>query len=147
MAGTVNKVILIGHLGAKPEIRTMQSGCRVATLSIATSESWKDKNTGERKSITQWHRVVVFNDGLVGILERYTDKGSKLYIEGRIENRSWDGTDGKKNYTTEIVLRPYRGEITLLDGTGGNNSPAQQTQSEFNQDITPYGDLDDEIPF
>lgn len=120
MAGSVNKVILVGNLGADPEIRNFQSGDKVANLSIATSESWKDKNSGERKERTEWHKVVVFNQGLVKLCESYLKKGSKVYIEGQLETRSWE-QDGQKKYTTEIVLRPYRGELTMLDGAGGRS--------------------------
>ncbi|MEM7680251.1 MAG: single-stranded DNA-binding protein, partial [Pseudomonadota bacterium] len=109
MASSVNKVILVGNLGADPEVRTMQSGDKMVQLSLATSESWKDKSTGERREKTEWHRVVIFNKGLVGVAENYLRKGSKIYIEGQLETRSWE-QDGQKKYTTEIVLRPYRGE-------------------------------------
>lgn len=161
MAGSVNKVILVGNLGAKPEIRTMQSGGRVANLSIATSESWKDKGTGERRENTQWHRVVIFNDALVGVAERFLDKGSKVYLEGQLETRSWE-QDGKKNYTTEVVLRPYRGELTMLDGRGDGAGAGASGGSSYNQGAnsqaaapaqvdnapSPFGnDIDDEIPF
>jgi len=120
MAGSVNKVILIGNVGVDPDVRNMQSGDRVANLSIATSESWKDKS-GERQERTQWHKVVIFNQGLVGVVEKYVKKGSKLYLEGQLETRSWE-KDGVKQYTTEVVLRPYRGELTLLDSKGGSSS-------------------------
>lgn len=118
MAGSVNKVIIIGNLGADPDVRSMQSGDRVVNLSIATSESWKDKSTGERREKTEWHRVVVFNQGLINVCENYLRKGSKVYIEGQLETRSWE-QDGQKKYTTEVVLRPYRGELTMLDGRSG----------------------------
>ncbi len=161
MAGSVNKVILVGNLGADPDIRTMQSGDKVANLSIATSETWKDKNTGERKEKTEWHRVVVFNKGIVGVCESYLKKGAKVYIEGQVETRSWE-QDGQKKYTTEIVLRPFRGELTMLDskgagggsyggggqsfndgGSGGydHGAPQQQRQS------AAFDTMDDEIPF
>ncbi len=163
MAGSVNKVILVGNLGADPDIRTMQSGDKVVNLSIATSESWKDKNTGERREKTEWHRVVVFNKGLVTVCENYLKKGAKVYIEGQVETRSWE-QDGQKKYTTEIVLRPFRGELTMLDsrgaggGAGGGQSfndggfgggydsgaPAQQQQQ---QSAAPVDAMDDEIPF
>ena len=117
MAGSVNKVILVGNLGADPEVRNMQSGDKVVNLSVATSENWKDKATGERRSKTEWHRVVVFNQGLVNVCQNYLKKGSKLYIEGQLETRSWE-QDGQKKYTTEVVLRPYRGELTMLDSRG-----------------------------
>ncbi|MGE4313145.1 MAG: single-stranded DNA-binding protein [Pseudobdellovibrionaceae bacterium] len=123
MAGSVNKVILVGNLGNDPEIRTMQSGDRVCNLSIATSESWKDKATGERRENTQWHKVVVFNQGLMTVCENYLKKGSKVYIEGQLETRSWE-KDGQKQYTTEVVLRPFRGELTMLDGRSGGGQGA-----------------------
>lgn len=138
MSGSVNKVILVGNLGADPDIRTMQSGDEVANLSIATSESWKDKNTGERKEKTEWHKVVVFNQGLIKVCKSYMKKGDKVYIEGQLETRSWDDK-GDKRYTTEIVLRPYRGDIVLL---GGKASAPQSDSTSEAQD-----DLEDEIPF
>ncbi|MCB9988801.1 MAG: single-stranded DNA-binding protein [Rhodospirillales bacterium] len=164
MAGSVNKVILIGNLGNEPEVRTMQSGDKVVNLSIATSESWKDKATGERKEKTEWHRVVVFNQGLVNVCENYLHKGSKVYIEGQLETRSWE-QDGQKKYTTEVVLRPFRGELTMLDsrnqggsGFGGgqqgggfqDNGPQQSYGAAPAQAAAapaPVDDLEDEIPF
>lgn len=118
MAGSVNKVILIGNLGRDPEIRSFQNGGRVANLSVATSETWKDRNTGERKERTEWHRVVVFNDALVGVVERFLKKGSKIYVEGQLETRKYTDQSGAERYTTEVVLRPFRGELTMLDGRG-----------------------------
>jgi len=166
VAGSVNKVILVGNLGADPDIRMMQSGDEVANLSIATSESWKDKSTGERREKTEWHRVVVFNKGIVGVCKNYLKKGAKVYLEGQVETRSWE-QDGQKKYTTEIVLRPYRGELTMLDsrnsggGAGdygggqafndggqgggyGGGAPSQQQQSAA---PAPVDAMDDEIPF
>lgn len=122
MAGSVNKVILIGNLGQDPEFRSFQNGDRVASFSIATSESWKDKATGERKEKTEWHRVSVLNQGLVKIVESYVKKGSKIYIEGQLETRKWQDQSGQDKYTTEVVLRPFRGELTLLDGRSGGGS-------------------------
>jgi single-strand DNA-binding protein len=122
VAGSVNKVILIGNLGKDPEVRSMQNGGKVCNLSVATSESWKDRGSGERKERTEWHRVVIFNENLIGIAERYLKKGSKVYLEGQIETRKWADQSGQERYSTEIVLRPFRGEITLLDsreGSGG----------------------------
>jgi single-strand DNA-binding protein len=119
MAGSVNKVILIGNLGRDPEIRTTQDGTKVANLSVATSESWRDKNSGERREKTEWHRVVVFNDRLVDVIERYLKKGAKLYLEGALQTRKWTDQSGAEKYTTEIVLQKYRGELTMLDGRGG----------------------------
>jgi single-strand DNA-binding protein len=118
MAGSVNKVILVGNLGRDPEIRSFQNGGRVANLSVATSENWKDRNTGERKERTEWHRVVVFNDALVGVVERFLKKGSKIYVEGQLETRKYTDQSGAERYTTEVVLRPFRGELTMLDGRG-----------------------------
>jgi single-strand DNA-binding protein len=118
MAGSVNKVILVGNLGRDPEVRSFQNGGRVCSLSIATSESWKDKASGERKERTEWHRVSIFNDNLVTIAERYLRKGSKVYLEGQLETRKYQDKDGVEKYSTEVVLRPFRGELTLLDGRG-----------------------------
>ncbi|MCD8498306.1 MAG: single-stranded DNA-binding protein [Alphaproteobacteria bacterium] len=129
MAGSVNKVILVGNLGQDPEIRTFQSGDRVANFSLATSESWKDKATGEKKEKTEWHRVSVLNQGLVKIIESYVKKGSKLYIEGQLETRKWTDASGVEKYTTEVVLRPYRGELTLLDGRSGSGGYADSAPS------------------
>src|SRR5690349_5072116 len=119
MAGSVNKVILVGNLGRDPEIRSFQNGGRVANLSLATSENWKDRATGERKEKTEWHRVAIFNDRLVEVVEKYLKKGSKVYIEGQLETRKWTDQQGQERYTTEVVLRQFRGELTMLDGRGG----------------------------
>jgi single-strand DNA-binding protein len=119
MAGSVNKVILVGNLGRDPEIRSFQNGGRVANISIATSESWKDKATGERKERTEWHRVAIFNDRLVDVVEKYLKKGAKVYIEGQLETRKWTDQSGQEKYTTEVVLRQFRGELTMLDGRSG----------------------------
>lgn len=125
---SVNKAILVGNLGRDPEVRTMQNGSRVCNLSLATSESWKDKASGERKERTEWHRVVVFNDALIKVAEAYLRKGSKVYLEGQIETRKWQDQSGADRYATEIVLRPFRGEIVMLDskaaGSGEADSPA-----------------------
>ncbi len=164
MAGSINKVILIGNLGRDPEVRAMQSGGKVCNLAIATSESWKDKNTGERKEKTEWHRVVLFNEALVGLAERYLRKGSKVYIEGQLETRKWQDQNGQERYTTEIVLRPYKGELTFLDGRsdgagqggggydGGSSSYGNGGGSGGGQPEPAYAassasDLDDDIPF
>lgn len=158
MAGSVNKVILVGNLGADPDIRTMQSGGRVANLSLATSESWKDKNSGERQERTQWHRVVVFNDNIVGVCEKYLKKGSKVYLEGQLETRKWTDNSGAEKYTTEVVLRPYRGELTMLDGKSGGGAGAFNDNDMPSYDAGPTAaasggarnkadDLEDEIPF
>lgn len=143
MAGSVNRVFLIGNLGADPDIRTMQSGGRVANLSVATSESWKDKSTGERKERTEWHRVIVFNENIVGVCEKYLRKGSKVFLEGQIETRKWTDNSGVEKYSTEIVLRPFRGELTMLDGKSDDkpvmdNTPAARDDNQ---------DLEDEILF
>jgi single-strand DNA-binding protein len=152
MAGSVNKVILVGNLGNDPEVRTMQSGDKVVNLSVATSENWKDKTSGERREKTEWHRVVIFNQGLVNVCENYLKKGAKVYIEGQLETRSWE-QDGQKKYTTEVVLRPYRGELTMLDsrGAGGgfNDNQSSYSQAPANQGSAPapVDELEDEIPF
>jgi len=158
MAGSVNKVILIGNLGRDPEIRSTNDGTRVANLSVATSESWRDKTSGERKERTEWHRVVVFNDKLVEIIEKYLKKGSKVYLEGALQTRKWTDQSGTEKYTTEVVLQKYRGELTMLDGArsagGGEGSfatdepaatPAAAGRGRAKAPTS--SDLDDEIPF
>jgi single-strand DNA-binding protein len=152
MAGSVNKVILIGNLGRDPEIRSFQNGGRVASFSLATSENWKDKTTGERKEKTEWHRVSVLNDKLVEIVEKYIKKGSKLYIEGQLETRKYTDKDGVEKYTTEVVLRPYRGEITMLDSAGSrsggaNIPPPSEEQIAGASGKSGSTELDDSIPF
>src|SRR3954471_3090158 len=119
MAGSVNKVILVGNLGADPEIRTLSSGDRVANLRLATSETWRDKGSGERKEKTEWHRVVIFNDNLVKVAESYLRKGSKVYVEGSLQTRKWTDQNGQEKYSTEVVLSKFRGELTMLDGRQG----------------------------
>lgn len=119
MAGSINKVILVGNLGRDPEIRSMQSGEEIAQLSLATSETWKDKASGERKERTEWHRVVIFNENLVKVAKSYLKKGSKVYIEGSLQTRKWTDKDGAEKYTTEVVLQRFRGELTMLDGREG----------------------------
>lgn len=156
MAGSVNKCILIGNIGNDPEVKTMQSGDKVCNFSVATSESWKDKATGERKERTEWHRVVVFNQGLINVCENYLKKGTKVYIEGQVETRNYE-KDGQKIYTTEIVLRPFRGEITMLDskgsGGGGFSAPSQGEyggggiSSPKGGKSAPVDEMEDEIPF
>ncbi len=118
MAGSVNKVILIGNLGRDPEVRTFQNGGKVCNLRIATSENWRDKNTGERRERTEWHTVAIFSEPLVRVAEQYLRKGSKVYIEGQLETRKWQDQSGQDRYSTEVVLRPYRSELTMLDGRG-----------------------------
>lgn len=146
MAGSINKVILVGNLGMDPEVRTFDNGNRVANLRIATSETWKDKNTGERRERTEWHQVAIFNSGLVTVAESYLKKGSKVYIEGKLETRKWQDQEGKDRYSTEVVLRPYNGELQMLDGKGGGGASGGASQ----QTAAPAGPgpaQDDEIPF
>ena len=169
MAGSVNKVILVGNVGNDPEIRTFGNGGKVANFSLATSENWRDKQSGERKEKTEWHRVAVFNDGLVGVIERYVKKGSKLYIEGKLQTRKWTDNSGQDKYTTEVVLQGYGGNLTMLDGRNdGGGARMGGGGGGYNQDSVAYGnqgqgggrqsasamegpkenfDLDDEIPF
>lgn len=118
MAGSINKAILIGNLGRDPEVRTTQAGDRVCNFTVATNETWRDRNTGERRERTEWHRIVIFNDRLVDIAEKYLHKGSKVYIEGQLQTRKWTDQSGQEKYTTEVVLQRYRGELTMLDGRG-----------------------------
>lgn len=157
MAGSLNKVQLIGNVGADPEIKSLNSGDRVANLRIATSESWKDKSTGEKREKTEWHSVVVFGDGLVKVIESYVTKGSKIYISGALQTRKWQDQSGADRYSTEIVLKPFNGELILLSGRGegggsgggdaghggSQGAPAQQTQQR--QDFS--APIDDQIPF
>src|ERR1700761_4880417 len=159
MAGSVNKVILVGNLGADPEIRSLNSGDRVANLRVATSETWRDRGSGERKEKTEWHRVVVFNENIVKVCEQYLRKGAKVYIEGAIQTRKWADASGVEKFSTEIVLQKFRGERTMLDGRGDNDGagegggynggfssgPRAQTSSAPREDFS--ADLDDEIPF
>src|SRR5215469_15749507 len=119
MAGSVNKVILVGNLGRDPEIRSTQDGLRIANLSIATSESWRDKSSGERKEKTEWHRVAIFNEKLVDVVEKYLKKGAKIYVEGALQTRKWTDKDGQDRYTTEVVLGRFNGQLTMLDGRSG----------------------------
>lgn len=150
MAGSVNKVILIGNLGRDPEVRTTQSGTKVANLSIATSDSWKDRNTGERREKTEWHRVVIFGN-LADIAERYLKKGSKVYVSGQLQTRKWQDQSGQDKYTTEVVLQGYGGELTMLDsrggGDGGGGDYGSSEPSGGGWDSGPPSDMDDEIPF
>ena len=150
MAGSVNKVILIGNLGRDPEVRTFQNGGKVCNFSIATSETWKDRNSGERQERTNWHNIAIFNENLAQIAEQYLRKGSKVYIEGQLETRKWQDQAGNDRYTTEVVLRNFRGELTLLDGRSeNNNSNFSETASIENEstDKVLTNDIDDEIPF
>jgi single-strand DNA-binding protein len=150
MAGSLNKVMLIGNLGKDPEVRRMQSGDPVVNLSIATSETWRDKASGERKEKTEWHRVVIFNKGLADVAEKYLRKGSKVYLEGALQTRKWTDKDGHEKYSTEVVVQNFRGELVMLDGkgegggsggggrmSGGGDAPASFQREE----------MDDEIPF
>lgn len=152
MAGSVNKVILIGNLGRDPEVRNSQSGDKIVTLNLATSESWKDKSSGERKEKTEWHRVVIFNEALADIAERYLRKGSKVYLEGALQTRKWTDQSGVEKYTTEIVLARFRGALTLLDSQGNNGPPPASGPDDYgtaSRPSNPAADpgLDDEIPF
>ena len=152
MAGSLNKVLLIGRLGADPEIKQMVNGKNVARLSLATSQSWKDKNTGERKEKTEWHRIVIFNEGLINVIQQYLKKGANVYVEGQLSTRKWkDDSTGQDKYSTEIVLQGYNSSLTMLDGKNKNSdtSPVSDSKSSLpndnlNQDNS---DLDDEIPF
>jgi len=121
MAGSLNKVMLIGNLGADPEIRSFQNGGKVANLRIATSEQWKDRNSGERQERTEWHNVAIFSEGLVNVVERYLRKGSKVYVEGQLQTRKWQDQSGNDRYTTEVVIRGFNGVLTMLDGPGGGS--------------------------
>ena len=148
MAGSVNKVILVGNLGKDPEVRRMQSGDPVVNLSIATSETWRDKASGERKEKTEWHRVVIFNKNLAEVAEKYLRKGAKVYVEGSLQTRKWTDKDGAEKYSTEVVLQNFRGELTMLDskGEGGGGSRervgASDAPASFQRE-----EMDDEIPF
>jgi single-strand DNA-binding protein len=170
MAGSVNKVILIGNLGRDPEVRSFQNGGKVCNLRIATSENWKDRNTGERREKTEWHTVAIFSEPLVRVAEQYLRKGSKVYIEGQLETRKWQDQSGQDRYSTEVVLRPYRSELTMLDGRGeggGGGGYGGSSGGDYGGGGGGYGgdydggrsqggggggggssrDLDDEIPF
>jgi single-strand DNA-binding protein len=150
MAGSVNKVILVGNLGKDPEIRTLQSGTKVANLSVATSESWRDKASGEKKEKTEWHRVVIFNENLAKVAEQYLRKGAKVYLEGQLQTRKWQDKDGQDKYSTEIVLNRFNGTMVMLDGRsggsegghgGGGRAGASEAPASFQRD-----EMDDEIP-
>ena len=159
MAGSVNKVILVGNLGRDPEIRSMQSGDRLAQLSVATSESWRDRNSGERRERTEWHRVVIFDNNLVDIAERYLRKGSKVYLEGALQTRKWQDQSGQDRYTTEVVLQRFRSTLTMLDRAGDADAREgdyggygdQDRDSGGGRSVAPAPamgqDLDDDIPF
>ncbi|MDA1198260.1 MAG: single-stranded DNA-binding protein [Proteobacteria bacterium] len=152
MAGSLNKVLLIGRLGADPEIKQMVNGKSVARLSVATSQSWKDKSSGERKEKTEWHRVVIFNEGLVNVVQQYLKKGANVYIEGALSTRKWkDESSGQDKYSTEIVLQGYNSSLTMLDGKNKNENSNLVTENKSslpNDDMSSsINDLDDEIPF
>lgn len=161
MAGSINKVILVGNLGADPEVRSTQDGRELANLRIATSDSWKDKSTGERREKTEWHRVVIFNDGLVNIAKNYLRKGSKVYVEGSLQTRKWTDQSGQEKYSTEIVLQGFNSVLTMLDGKGGagggdgDREYSQESygggssapRSTYSHPQRSAVELDDEIPF
>ncbi len=162
MAGSVNKVILIGNLGRDPEVRRTQAGDAIVHLSVATSENWRDKASGERREKTEWHRVVIFNDRLGEVAQKFLKKGSKVYLEGQLQTRKWTDQSGQEKYTTEVVLQRYRGELTLLDSRGGGgdeggggggyddrggSAPGASGGESGGTPRAGGGDLDDEIPF
>jgi single-strand DNA-binding protein len=153
MAGSLNRAQLIGHLGKDPEIRNIQDGRAIANFSVATSESWRDKNSGERKEVTDWHRVVIFNDGLAKVAEKYLKKGSKVFIEGAIKTRKWTDKDGAEKYSTEIVLQAFNGTLVMLDKAEGNGGARSEddygtSRSQLGSGAKPQArDLDDEVPF
>jgi len=163
MAGSVNKVILIGNLGADPEIRRTQDGRPIANLRVATSDTWRDKNTGERREKTEWHRVVIFNEGLCRIAEQYLKKGSKVYLEGALQTRKWQDKEGQDRYSTEVVLQGFNSQLTMLDGRSGGGGAGADNGDDFGSAGVSGGgsrrqpamagggggggDLDDEIPF
>ncbi|MDA9598342.1 single-stranded DNA-binding protein [Candidatus Pelagibacter sp.] len=152
MAGSLNKVLLIGRLGADPEIKQMVNGKSVARISLATSQSWKDKNTGEKKEKTEWHRIVVFNEGLVNVIQQYLKKGAQIYVEGQLSTRKWkDEQSGQDKYSTEIVLQGYNSTLTMLGGgnaSSGIQNDNNQLSSSTSEDTSQVSnDMDDEIPF
>ena len=149
MAGSLNKVLLIGRLGADPEVKQMVNGKSVARLSLATSQSWKDKNTGEKKEKTEWHRIVVFNEGLVNVVQQYLKKGAQVYVEGQLSTRKWkDEQSGQDKYSTEILIQGYNSSLTMLGGGNQNNIGSQDNKQTFEDSPSPaQSDLDDDIPF
>ena len=160
MAGSVNKVILLGNLGQDPVVRTSQDGNKIVQLSIATSERWKDRNSGEQREKTEWHRVVIFNENLSNIAEQYLKKGSTIFVEGQLQTRKWQDQNGIDKYTTEIVLGRFRGELAMIgnrnenvgivdgqENISNNNNMSESSQKDINPPIGGAGDLDDEIPF
>ena len=154
MVGSVNKVILLGNLGRDPEIRSMQSGSKMASFSIATSKRWRDKNTQEQKEKTSWHNIVVFGDGLVNIVENYVKKGSKIYVEGELQTRKWADQDGNDRYTTEVILQGYNSNLTLLDSRNNNTNQSSETTQEpsivdanTESETNDSEDPEEDIPF
>ena len=150
MAGSLNKVLLIGRLGNDPEIKQMQNGKSVARLSVATSESWKDKNTGERKEKTEWHRVVIFNEGLVSVVQKYLKKGAQVYIEGQLNTNKYTDSNGQEKYSTQIVLQGYNSSLTMLDGKNSSSGDGKKLESsQLPSDDMPdiSQDPDDKVPF
>ena len=157
MSGSVNKVILLGNLGRDPEIRSMQSGKKMASFSIATSKRWKDRNTQEQKENTSWHNIVVFNEGLVDVIEKYIKKGSKIYVEGELSTRKYQDKDGNDKYTTEVVLQGYNSTLTMLDSRNSGSAPIEEAPNSSSLDskledtidtqVSDSQDLDDDIPF
>ena len=150
MAGSLNKVLLIGRLGADPEIKQMVNGKSVARLSLATSQSWKDKNTGEKKEKTEWHRIVVFNEGLVNVVQQYLKKGAQVYVEGQLSTRKWkDEQSGQDKYSTEVLIQGYNSSLTMLGGGNQNSIPSSKDNKQnFNDtNASSQNDLDDDIPF
>jgi single-strand DNA-binding protein len=147
MAGSVNKVILVGNLGKDPEVRRMTSGEPIVNLSVATSESWRDKASGERKERTEWHRVVIFNKNLADVAEKYLRKGSKVYLEGALQTRKWTDKDGAEKYSTEVVLQNFRGELVMLDGRGGEGGGRERLGAGEAAPSFQRDEMDDEIPF
>lgn len=164
MAGSVNKVILVGNLGKDPEIRTTQDGQKIVNLTLATSETWNDRQSGERKERTEWHRVVIFNDRIGDVAERFLRKGSKIYVEGALQTRKWTDQQGQERYSTEVVISRFKGELTMLDTRGGGEGGSASESAGYREraparaaagasrggpswDAPKGGDLDDEIPF
>jgi single-strand DNA-binding protein len=152
MAGSLNKVMLIGNLGGDPEIRVSQDGAKIASLRLATSESWKDKATGERKDRTEWHRIVIFNQNLAEIASKYLHKGSKVFVEGQLQTRKRQDTSGVDRYSTEVVISNFRGEITMLDSKPAETAPGSDTTAPSSGEVVsggpdPLQDLNDDIPF
>lgn len=152
MAGSVNKVILVGNLGRDPEVRSTQDGAKIVQLSLATSESWKDRTSGERRERTEWHRVVIFNERLADVAEQYLRKGAKIYVEGQLQTRKWQDKEGMDRYTTEVILGRFRGELTMLDsrsseGGGYGGGPSEEAVAAGAGGGGGPSDLDDEIPF